>query len=163
MCTRRFQIQHVPNVIKLIVTVVLYATTPTLQGDWRSYGDIPFPEGQALCRKSNQWQVMRMLHASPRMTTMLMPGKDSLSVLATILVLGVRALRPISDSFDQRCTPLASADFSQRNSRVCTALRPHIRVMVLTCFRLPGTPLWLTALHSPAFSSVNPWFVPPMW
>lgn len=42
-------------VIQLIVTGVLYATTPTLQGDWRSYGKVTHAKGQALCRKSLQW------------------------------------------------------------------------------------------------------------
>ncbi|EXJ92790.1 hypothetical protein A1O3_01342 [Capronia epimyces CBS 606.96] len=41
--------------VQLIVTGILYATTPTLQGDWASYGHISHAKGQALCRKSQQW------------------------------------------------------------------------------------------------------------
>lgn len=37
------------------MTSVLYATTPTLQGDWSSYGKIPHAKGQGLCRKSLPW------------------------------------------------------------------------------------------------------------
>ncbi|KAK5095163.1 hypothetical protein LTS08_008326 [Lithohypha guttulata] len=42
-------------VVQLVVTGVLYATTPTLQGDWTSYGKISHAKGQSLCRKSLQW------------------------------------------------------------------------------------------------------------
>jgi hypothetical protein len=41
--------------VQLIITAALYATTPTLQGDWSSYGDVPHAKGQALCRKSLEW------------------------------------------------------------------------------------------------------------
>ena len=40
---------------QLVMTGALYATTPTLQGDWSSYGDVPFAKGQAKCRKSLEW------------------------------------------------------------------------------------------------------------
>ena len=39
-------------VVQLVVTGTLYATTPTLQGDWSSYGHVSHAKGQALCRKS---------------------------------------------------------------------------------------------------------------
>ena len=41
--------------IQLIVTTVLYIMTPTLQGDWTSYGKVTFAKGQGLCRKSLPW------------------------------------------------------------------------------------------------------------
>ena len=41
--------------VQLIVTAVLYATTPELQGDWSSYGKVSHAKGQALCRKSLVW------------------------------------------------------------------------------------------------------------
>lgn len=41
--------------LQLIVTGVLYATTPELQGDWTSYGDIPHSKGQVKCRGSYVW------------------------------------------------------------------------------------------------------------
>ncbi|ETI22891.1 hypothetical protein G647_04685 [Cladophialophora carrionii CBS 160.54] len=41
--------------VQLIITAALYATTPTLQGDWSSYGDVSHAKGQALCRKSPEW------------------------------------------------------------------------------------------------------------
>ncbi|KXT07592.1 hypothetical protein AC578_10215 [Pseudocercospora eumusae] len=41
--------------IQFIISAVLYATTPELQGDWRSYGNVTHAKGQALCRKSLQW------------------------------------------------------------------------------------------------------------
>ncbi|KIW71750.1 hypothetical protein PV04_03884 [Phialophora macrospora] len=41
--------------VQLIITATLYATTPTLQGDWSSYGDVSHAKGQALCRKSLEW------------------------------------------------------------------------------------------------------------
>jgi hypothetical protein len=41
--------------VQLIITAALYATTPTLQGDWSSYGDVSHAKGQALCRKSLEW------------------------------------------------------------------------------------------------------------
>ncbi|KAK5147710.1 hypothetical protein LTR32_000869 [Rachicladosporium monterosium] len=40
---------------QLVMTGALYATTPTLQGDWSSYGDIPYAKGQSRCRKSLEW------------------------------------------------------------------------------------------------------------
>ena len=42
-------------VVQLIITGALYGTTPTLQGDWSSYGHVPHSKGQALCRKSLEW------------------------------------------------------------------------------------------------------------
>ncbi|KAI1623366.1 hypothetical protein EDD37DRAFT_592989 [Exophiala viscosa] len=41
--------------IQLVITAVLYATTPTLQNDYTSYGPVTHDKGQALCRKSPQW------------------------------------------------------------------------------------------------------------
>ncbi|KAF7193423.1 hypothetical protein HII31_05203 [Pseudocercospora fuligena] len=41
--------------IQFVISAVLYATTPELQGDWRSYGKVTHAKGQALCRKSLQW------------------------------------------------------------------------------------------------------------
>ncbi|KAK4613617.1 hypothetical protein CLAFUW4_09658 [Fulvia fulva] len=41
--------------VQLIITAVLYATTPELQGDWTSYGKVTHAKGQALCRKSLVW------------------------------------------------------------------------------------------------------------
>ncbi|KAK1821174.1 hypothetical protein LTR12_004398 [Friedmanniomyces endolithicus] len=41
--------------VQLVMTGALYATTPTLQGDWSSYGDIPYAKGQSRCRKSLEW------------------------------------------------------------------------------------------------------------
>lgn len=43
------------NIEQLILTSTLYAETPTLQGDWSSYGKIPHAKGQGLCRKSLPW------------------------------------------------------------------------------------------------------------
>ena len=40
---------------QFLVTAILYATSPELQGDWSSYGKIPFNKGQAKCRKSLVW------------------------------------------------------------------------------------------------------------
>ena len=42
-------------VVQLIVTGALYATTPTLQGDWSSFGHVSHAKGQGLCRKSLEW------------------------------------------------------------------------------------------------------------
>lgn len=41
--------------VQLIVTAVIYAATPELQGDWRSFGKVTHAKGQALCRKSPAW------------------------------------------------------------------------------------------------------------
>ncbi|KAK5125964.1 hypothetical protein LTR85_011319 [Meristemomyces frigidus] len=41
--------------VQLCITAILYATSPVLQGDWSSYGHIPFRKGQAKCRRSLQW------------------------------------------------------------------------------------------------------------
>ena len=41
--------------IQLLITGILYGTTPTLQGDWSSYGGVSHAKGQALCRKSLEW------------------------------------------------------------------------------------------------------------
>jgi hypothetical protein len=41
--------------VQLVITAILYATTPTLQGDWSSYGKVSHAKGQVLCRKSLQW------------------------------------------------------------------------------------------------------------
>jgi uncharacterized membrane protein len=41
--------------VQLVTTGVLYATTPTLQGDWKSFGKVSHAKGQALCRKTLQW------------------------------------------------------------------------------------------------------------
>lgn len=41
--------------IQVIVTAVVYAATPELQGDWRSFGKVTHAKGQALCRKSPAW------------------------------------------------------------------------------------------------------------
>lgn len=41
--------------LQVIVTAVVYATSPELQGDWRSYGKVSHAKGQALCRKSPAW------------------------------------------------------------------------------------------------------------
>jgi len=41
--------------VQFVITGVLYGTTPTLHGDWSSYGKLPFNKGQGLCRKSLQW------------------------------------------------------------------------------------------------------------
>jgi hypothetical protein len=40
---------------QLIITSAIYAGSPTLQGDWSSYGDLPFNKGQAKCRKTLEW------------------------------------------------------------------------------------------------------------
>nr|POF14864.1 hypothetical protein CFP56_71248 [Quercus suber] len=43
--------------VQLIITSVLYATSPVLQGDWSSFPqDISHSKGQGLCRKSYAWQ-----------------------------------------------------------------------------------------------------------
>ncbi|KAJ9612644.1 hypothetical protein H2200_004241 [Cladophialophora chaetospira] len=42
-------------VVQLVITGILYATTPTLQGDWSSYGDVSHAKGQKLCRESLEW------------------------------------------------------------------------------------------------------------
>ncbi|PPJ58943.1 hypothetical protein CBER1_04129 [Cercospora berteroae] len=41
--------------IQVIITAAIYAATPELQGDWRSFGKVPHAKGQALCRKSVAW------------------------------------------------------------------------------------------------------------
>lgn len=41
--------------IQVVVTAVVYAATPELQGDWRSFGKVTHAKGQALCRKSVAW------------------------------------------------------------------------------------------------------------
>lgn len=41
--------------IQVVVTAVVYAATPELQGDWRSFGKVTHAKGQALCRKSPAW------------------------------------------------------------------------------------------------------------
>lgn len=41
--------------IQLVVTAVVYAATPELQGDWRNFGNVTHAKGQALCRKSVAW------------------------------------------------------------------------------------------------------------
>lgn len=40
---------------QLIITSAIYASSRTLQGDWSSYGDIPFNKGQIKCRKTLEW------------------------------------------------------------------------------------------------------------
>ena len=42
---------------QLIMTAALYATSPILQGDWSSFGDISHSRGQAKCRRSLTWLV----------------------------------------------------------------------------------------------------------
>jgi hypothetical protein len=41
--------------LQLIITSVIYVTSPTLQGNWSSYGDIPYNKGQVKCRKTLEW------------------------------------------------------------------------------------------------------------
>lgn len=41
--------------IQLIITSAMYATSPVLQGDWSSFGPIPFNKGQGKCRRSVEW------------------------------------------------------------------------------------------------------------
>ncbi|KAK0262875.1 hypothetical protein B0A54_09009 [Friedmanniomyces endolithicus] len=41
--------------VQIVMTGALYATSPTLQGDCSSYGDIPYAKGQSRCRKSLEW------------------------------------------------------------------------------------------------------------
>ncbi|KAM0719423.1 hypothetical protein Q7P37_005328 [Cladosporium fusiforme] len=42
-------------IIQLIITSAIYATSPTLQGDWSSYGELPYNKGQVKCRKTWEW------------------------------------------------------------------------------------------------------------
>lgn len=41
--------------VQLVITIALYTTTPELQGNWSSYGNVSHAKGQALCRKSLVW------------------------------------------------------------------------------------------------------------
>ncbi|KAK3104293.1 hypothetical protein LTR53_018518 [Teratosphaeriaceae sp. CCFEE 6253] len=41
--------------LQLVMTAVLYATSPILQGDWSSYGPISHAKGQSRCRRSLTW------------------------------------------------------------------------------------------------------------
>ncbi|TKA79384.1 hypothetical protein B0A55_02840 [Friedmanniomyces simplex] len=41
--------------VQLVMTGALYASSPTLQGDWSSYGDVSHARGQFECRKSLEW------------------------------------------------------------------------------------------------------------
>ncbi|GAB7351780.1 hypothetical protein MBLNU459_g2354t1 [Dothideomycetes sp. NU459] len=41
--------------IQLVITGVIYATSPTLQGNWSSYGRISHAAGQLKCRRSLDW------------------------------------------------------------------------------------------------------------
>ncbi|OQO03527.1 hypothetical protein B0A48_10191 [Cryoendolithus antarcticus] len=41
--------------VQLIMTAAIYASSPELQGDWSSYGDLPFARGQGKCRRSAAW------------------------------------------------------------------------------------------------------------
>lgn len=40
---------------QVVITSAIYATSPTLQGDWSSYGKLPFNKGQVKCRKTLEW------------------------------------------------------------------------------------------------------------
>ena len=37
------------------------------------------------------------------------------------------------------------------------------KIYILTCLRLPGTPLWLIAVYTDSFASINKYWVPAMW
>lgn len=43
------------------------------------------------------------------------------------------------------------------------AADPSYETQLIVRPSLPGTPLWIAALHSPAFDHVNKWWVPSMW
>jgi hypothetical protein len=46
---------HVLTLPQLMITSAIYAGSPTLQGDWSSYGNIPYNKGQVKCRKTLEW------------------------------------------------------------------------------------------------------------
>jgi hypothetical protein len=111
--------------VQLLMTGLLYGTTPTLQGDWSSYGSISHAKGQALCRKSLEWIPSAFWQ------------------LAWSWVYGPYLLFKVRDIHDVH----------------------HWRLQIIysVVSGLPGSPLWLAALYSPAFKPINPWWVPPMW
>ncbi|KAK5694083.1 hypothetical protein LTR97_009704 [Elasticomyces elasticus] len=41
--------------VQIIMTAALYASSPVLQDDWSSFGDVTHAKGQLLCRKSLEW------------------------------------------------------------------------------------------------------------
>ncbi|WPG97952.1 Hypothetical protein R9X50_00073500 [Acrodontium crateriforme] len=111
--------------IELVIAGALYGTSPVLQGDWTSFGNITYAKGQGKCRKSFQfipsafWQLFWTWIYGP------------------YVLFQVKNIRDV------------------HNWRLQTILS--------IIAGLPGSPLWLAALYSPAFKPVNKWFVPPMW
>ena len=53
--SRRDRTARTLTLLQLIITAAIYAGSPTLQGDWSSYGKIPFNKGQVKCRKTLEW------------------------------------------------------------------------------------------------------------
>jgi hypothetical protein len=52
---QRHDSEHTLTHLQLVITAIIYARSPTLQGDWSSYGDIPYNKGQVKCRKTLEW------------------------------------------------------------------------------------------------------------
>ena len=48
---------HALTSSQLVVTAAVFASSPTLKGDWSSYGKVTHARGQALCRRSQEWYV----------------------------------------------------------------------------------------------------------
>lgn len=111
--------------VQLLMTGIIYAATPTLQGDWSSYGAVSHAKGQALCRKSPEWTPSAFWQ------------------LAWSWVYGPYLLLRVRDIHDIHYWRLQI---------ICSVISG-----------LPGTPLWLAAVFSTGFHSVNRWWVPPMW
>jgi len=112
------------NSTKLFLTLGLYETVPKLHGE-QYWGDIPFPKGQALCRKGLEW----------------IPS--TLWQLIFTWVYGPIILYRI------------------RNIRDVHYWRLQTTICVIA--NLPGVPMWIAALWSPAFKPLNKYWVPPMW
>ena len=127
-------------VIQLIITGALYGSTPTLQGDWDSYGAISHAKGQGKCRKSPVWY-------------------DFLSCITIIA-----DLYRIPSAFWQLFYAWVYGPYvlySVRNIHDTHHWR--LQVILTIVSGLPGAPLWLASVFSESFKPINPWWVPPMW
>jgi len=112
-----------------------------------------------MCRRGWEWYVQSDFAAWP---IHLCDWQGTFNCLAARLELYPRAVPPVEDAHDPRHLSVASTNHAS-HCRWVSIDQHSFKGCILTSARLPGTPLWLTAVYTDSFASINKWWIPAMW
>jgi len=92
---------------------------------------------------------------------LLIKRQGTINNMAILVELLLRAVSNMEGSLDSRHISLATSDYPGHRCWVRPSLSQQKES--IDSPRLPGTPIWLAAVYTSSFASVNKYWIPAMW